>query len=62
MAAIFQTFSYALNLVAKDPVSNIPSFILIIAWHRPGDEPLSEPMMVYWYTYASLGLGELKFD
>ena len=33
-----------------------------MAWRRPGDKPLSEPMMVGWSThiYASLGLIELK--
>ena len=36
-----------------------------MAWRRPGDNPLSEPMMVillthiYIYIYASLGLNEL---
>ena len=32
-----------------------------MAWRRPGDKPLSGPMMVsYWRIYASLGLHELK--
>ena len=33
-----------------------------MAWHRPGEKPLSEPMMVSLLThiYASLGLNELK--
>ena len=33
-----------------------------MAWRRPGDKPLSEPMMVILPThiYASLGLNELK--
>ena len=32
-----------------------------MAWRRPGDKPLSEPMMVILSThiYASLGLNEL---
>ena len=31
-----------------------------MAWRRPGDKPLSEPMMAnYWRKYASLGLNEL---
>ena len=34
----------------------------IMAWLRPGDKPLSEPMLVSLLThiYASLGLNELK--
>ena len=30
---------------------NIPSLVQIMAWRRPGDRPLSEPMMVSWTTY-----------
>ena len=32
-----------------------------MAWRRPADKPLSEPMMVivYWRIYASLGFNEL---
>ena len=30
-----------------------------MAWRWPGDKPLSEPMIVYWRIYASLGLDEL---
>ena len=53
MAAIFQTiFSNAfsikilLKFVLKGPINNIPALIQIMAWRRPGDKPLSEPMMV----------------
>ena len=33
-----------------------------MAWHRPGDKPLSEPMMVslLTYIYAYLSLNEIK--
>ena len=27
------------------PISNIPALVQIMAWSRPGDKPLSEPMM-----------------
>ena len=30
-----------------------------MAWRRPGDKPLSEPMMFGLHIYASLGLNEL---
>ena len=30
-----------------------------MAWRRPGDKPLPEPMIVYWRLYVSLGLNEL---
>ena len=48
-----------LKFVPKDQISNIPSLVQIMAWHRPGNKPLSEPMgLVYWCT-VSLGLNEL---
>ena len=30
----------------KGPINNIPSLAQIMAWHRPGNNPLSEPMMI----------------
>ena len=36
----------SLKFVPKGPINNIPSFVQIMAWRRPGDKPLSEPMMV----------------
>ena len=36
----------SLNFVPKGSINNIPSLVQIIAWRRPGDKPLSEPMMV----------------
>ena len=36
----------SLKFVPKDPVINIPALVQIMAWRRPGDKPLSEPMMV----------------
>ena len=35
-----------LKLVPRGPNNNIPAFVQIMAWRRPGDKPLSEPMMV----------------
>ena len=41
-------------------INNIPALVQIMAWRRPGDKQLSEPMMVsYWRIYASFGLNEL---
>ena len=36
----------SLNFVPKGPISNILALVQIMAWCRPGDKPLSEPMMV----------------
>ena len=36
----------SLKLVSKGPINNIPAMVQIMAWRRPGDKPLSEPMVV----------------
>ena len=50
----------SLKFVPKGPISNIPAMVQIIAWRRPGDKLLSEPMIfVYRRIYAPFGLNEL---
>ena len=34
------------KLVSKGQINNIPALVQIMAWRRPGDKSLSEPMMV----------------
>ena len=41
----------SLNFVPKGPFNNIPAMVKIMAWRRPGDKPLSEPMMVELPTH-----------
>ena len=41
----------SLKFVPKGPISNIPSLVQIMAWRRPGDKPLSEPMMARLPTH-----------
>ena len=36
----------SLKFVPMGPINNIPTLVQIMAWRRPGDKPLSEPMMV----------------
>ena len=36
----------SLKFAPKGPINNIPALVQIMAWCRPGDKPLSEPMMV----------------
>ena len=36
----------SLKFVPKGPINNMPALVQIMAWRRPGDKPLSEPMMV----------------
>ena len=41
----------SLKFVPKGPINNITALIQIMAWRRPGDKPLSEPMMVKLPTH-----------
>ena len=41
----------SLKFVPKVPINNIPALVQIMAWRRPGDKPLSEPMMVSLLTH-----------
>ena len=36
----------SLKFVPKGLINNMPALVLIMAWRRPGDKPLSEPMLV----------------
>ena len=36
----------SLKFVPKSPTNNIPALVQLMAWRRPGDKPLSEPMIV----------------
>ena len=40
-----------LKFVSRSPINNIPALFQIMAWRRPGDKPLSEPMMVRLPTH-----------
>ena len=41
----------SLKFVPKIRITNIPALVQIMAWRRPGDRPLSEPMMVCLLTH-----------
>ena len=41
----------SLKFVPKGPINNIPALVQIMAWRRPGDKPLSEPMMLSLLTH-----------
>ena len=41
----------SLKFVPKGPINNIPALDQIMAWRRPGDKPLSEPIMVRLATH-----------
>ena len=41
----------SLNFVPEGPINNNPALVQIMAWHRSGDKPLSEPMMFSLLTH-----------
>ena len=36
----------SLKFIPMGPINNIPALVQIMAWRRPGDKPLSEPIMI----------------
>ena len=48
---IWASIKISLKFVPTGPVNNIPALVQIMACRRPGDKPLSEPMMVSLLTH-----------
>ena len=38
----------SLEFVPRSPIDNIPALVQIMAWRRPGDKTLSEPMLTHF--------------
>ena len=45
------SIEFSLKFVPKGPINNIPALVQIMAWRRPGDKPLSGPMLVRSLTH-----------
>ena len=45
------SINISLRFVPKGLINNIPVLVEIMAWRRPGDKPLSEPIMVNILTH-----------
>ena len=43
---VWISLKISLKFVPKVPINSIPALVMIMACRRPGDKPLSEPMMV----------------
>ena len=41
----------SVKFVPRGRINNIPALVQIMAWRRPGDKPLSEPMIVILPTH-----------
>ena len=48
---VWISLKISLKFVPKGPINNIPSLVQIMAWHRMGGKPLSEPVMVRLLTH-----------
>ena len=48
---IWISLKISLKFVPKVRINKIPALVQIMAWRRPGDKPLSEPMMVNLLTH-----------
>ena len=48
---VWSSIKISLKFVRKGPINNIPALVQIMAWRRPGDKPLSGPMMVSLPTH-----------
>ena len=44
----------SLTFVPEVQINKIPALFQIMAWHRPGDKPLSEPVMVRLLTHICI--------
>ena len=51
---VWISLKISLKFVPKGPINNIPALVQIMAWHRPGDKPLSEPMMYSLLTHICI--------
>ena len=48
---VWISIKMSLKFVPRGPVNNIPALVQIMAWRRPGDKPLSGPMIVRLPTH-----------
>ena len=48
---VWISINISLKFVPRGPINNIPTLVQVMAWRRPGDKLLSEPMMVRLPTH-----------
>ena len=68
---VWMSIKISLMFVPKGPINGIPALVMIMAWRRSVDKPLSEPMMVslmthicvtrsQWVNYMNLKMSSLS--
>ena len=55
---VWISLKISLKFVPKVPINYIPALSQIMAWRRPGDKSLSEPMMFCLRTHICIILGQ----
>ena len=48
---VWISIGISLKFAPMGPINNIPTLVQVMGWRRPGDKPLSEPMMVRLPTH-----------
>ena len=48
---VWITINISLKFIPRGPINNIPTLVQVMAWRRPGNKRLSEPMMVRLPTH-----------
>ena len=56
---VWISIKISLKFVPNGTINNILALVQIMTWHRPGDKPLSEPMMVNLQALSKPVLGGL---
>ena len=51
---VYISIKISLKFVPMGPINNIPALVQIMAWRRPGDKPLSAPMMITLLTHICI--------
>ena len=50
-------FENFIEFFSNGPINNSPVLVFIMSWRRPGDKPLSEPMMILLLTHICVTRG-----
>ena len=53
---VWISIKISLKFVSKGPINCMTALVQIMAWRRPGDKPLSEPMLVSLLTHIGVTL------
>ena len=48
---VWISIKISLKFVLKGPINKIPALVQVMAWRRPGDKPLSEPILISSLTH-----------